>query len=39
MLDIGVNLTSGQFAKDVDQVIERARKASVNALMVTGTDV
>ncbi|TBM20771.1 3'-5' ssDNA/RNA exonuclease TatD [Hafnia paralvei] len=39
MLDIGVNLTSGQFAKDVDQVIERACKAGVNALMVTGTDV
>ncbi|KKI42446.1 DNase TatD [Obesumbacterium proteus] len=39
MLDIGVNLTSSQFAKDVPQVVERARMAGVSAMLVTGTDV
>ncbi|MDN5970969.1 MAG: hydrolase TatD, partial [Enterobacterales bacterium] len=39
MLDIGVNLTSSQFAKDVPLVVERARTAGVNAMLITGTDV
>ncbi|STQ78270.1 Deoxyribonuclease TatD [Hafnia alvei] len=39
MLDIGVNLTSSQFAKDVPLVVERARTAGVNAMLITGTDL
>ena len=38
MFDIGVNLTSTQFAKDRDQVVKRARKAGVNGLLITGTN-
>lgn len=37
MRDIGANLTSSQFDKDLDQVIARARQAGVHAIDVTGT--
>ncbi|VEA61467.1 Deoxyribonuclease TatD [Serratia plymuthica] len=39
MFDIGVNLTSSQFAKDRPAVVERARAAGVNGLLITGTDL
>lgn len=39
MFDIGVNLTSSQFAKDVAQVVERAREAGVTGMLITGTDL
>jgi len=39
MFDIGVNLTSTQFAKDQHQVVERARAAGVTGLLITGTDL
>lgn len=37
MFDIGVNLTSSQFAKDRDDVVARAFDAGVNGLLITGT--
>ncbi|MDO6409078.1 MAG: 3'-5' ssDNA/RNA exonuclease TatD [Pantoea sp.] len=38
MFDIGVNLTSTQFAKDREQVVARAREAGVTGLLITGTN-
>lgn len=37
MFDIGVNLTSSQFAKDATQVVERAKTAGVTGMLITGT--
>jgi len=39
LVDIGVNLTSGQFARDRDQVVARAVEAGVKTLILTGTSV
>lgn len=39
MFDIGVNLTSSQFAKDCPLVVTRAREAGVTGMLITGTDV
>ncbi|RLM19774.1 hydrolase TatD [Brenneria alni] len=39
MFDIGVNLTSTQFAKDRGQVIVRAKQAGVSGMLVTGTNI
>ncbi len=39
LIDIGVNLTSGQFAADYCQVIERAKQAGVEKLIITGTNI
>ena len=39
MFDIGVNLTSSQFAKDGPAVVDRARGAGVTGLLITGTDL
>lgn len=38
MFDIGVNLTSSQFAKDARQVVERAHLAGLTGLLITGTN-
>lgn len=38
MFDIGVNLTSTQFAKDRDKVVKRAREAGITGLLITGTN-
>ncbi|KAA8997267.1 3'-5' ssDNA/RNA exonuclease TatD [Affinibrenneria salicis] len=38
MFDIGVNLTSSQFARDRDRVVARAREAGVRGMLITGTD-
>ncbi|QKJ89120.1 3'-5' ssDNA/RNA exonuclease TatD [Paramixta manurensis] len=38
MFDIGVNLTSTQFAKDRDRVVKRAREAGVTGMLITGTN-
>ncbi|MGP2427415.1 3'-5' ssDNA/RNA exonuclease TatD [Yersinia sp. 2538 StPb PI] len=38
MFDIGVNLTSAQFAKNYDQVVNRAKNAAVTGMLITGTD-
>ncbi|WP_338572054.1 3'-5' ssDNA/RNA exonuclease TatD [Erwinia billingiae] len=38
MFDIGVNLTSTQFAKDRDQVVKRAKDAGITGLLITGTN-
>ena len=39
MFDIGLNLTSAQFAKDRDEVVARAFAAGVNGLLLTGTNL
>ncbi len=39
MIDIGVNLTSRQFASDRQDVIKQAAAAGVNTMIVTGTSV
>lgn len=39
MFDIGVNLTSSQFAKDQPQVIARAQAAGVAGMLITGTNL
>ncbi|MDU6410369.1 MAG: 3'-5' ssDNA/RNA exonuclease TatD [Yersiniaceae bacterium] len=39
MFDIGVNLTSSQFAKDRPEVVTRAREAGVTGMLITGTNV
>ena len=39
LFDIGVNLTSSQFAKDRDDVVARAFDAGVNGLLITGTNL
>lgn len=38
MFDIGVNLTSTQFARDREKVITRAREAGVTGMLITGTN-
>ncbi|RWR02726.1 DNase TatD [[Pantoea] beijingensis] len=38
MFDIGVNLTSTQFAKDRVKVVKRAREAGVTGILITGTN-
>ena len=38
MFDIGVNLTSTQFAADRDKVVKRAREAGVTGMLITGTN-
>ncbi|MFC0225955.1 3'-5' ssDNA/RNA exonuclease TatD [Serratia aquatilis] len=38
MFDIGVNLTSTQFGKDAQQVVERACAAGVTGILITGTN-
>ena len=37
-IDIGVNLTGSAFQHDLDQVLQRARQAGVERMIVTGTD-
>jgi TatD DNase family protein len=39
MFDIGLNLTSSQFAKDRDEVVARAFTAGVKGLLLTGTNL
>ncbi|RLN58512.1 hypothetical protein BBJ28_00006909 [Nothophytophthora sp. Chile5] len=39
MIDIGANLTNGQFRRDLPQVLRRAAQAGVEAVVVTGTSV
>lgn len=39
MFDIGLNLTSPQFAHDRDEVVTRAFDAGVNGLLLTGTNL
>ncbi|WP_435946601.1 3'-5' ssDNA/RNA exonuclease TatD [Dryocola sp. BD586] len=39
MFDIGVNLTSSQFAKDHAEVVLRAHQAGVSGMLLTGTSL
>ncbi|WLI76667.1 3'-5' ssDNA/RNA exonuclease TatD [Kosakonia sp. H02] len=39
MFDIGVNLTSSQFAKDRDEIVARAQAAGVTGMLITGTNL
>ena len=38
MIDIGANLTSREFACDVEEVIDRAKSSDLEHIIVTGTD-
>ncbi|BDH47609.1 3'-5' ssDNA/RNA exonuclease TatD [Salmonella enterica subsp. enterica serovar Choleraesuis] len=38
MFDIGVNLSSNQFDKDRDEVVDRAREAGITGMLLTGTN-
>ncbi|RLN61001.1 hypothetical protein BBP00_00005668 [Phytophthora kernoviae] len=39
LVDIGVNLTNGQFRRDLPQVLHRAAQAGVDTMVITGTSV
>ena len=39
LFDIGVNLTSSQFSKDREAVLQRAQHAGVGGIMVTATNI
>ncbi|KAG7395595.1 hypothetical protein PHYBOEH_003469 [Phytophthora boehmeriae] len=39
LVDIGVNLTSGQFRRDLPSVLRRAAHAGVETMVITGTSV
>ena len=39
LIDIGLNLTSPRFAKDMPEVIERAQQAGVSRMIITGTNL
>jgi len=39
LIDIGANLTSSRFSKDLDQVLLDAQRAGVGTLIVTGTSL
>ncbi|GMF18425.1 unnamed protein product [Phytophthora lilii] len=39
LVDVGANLTSGQFRRDLPQVLRRAKHAGVDCIVVTGTSV
>ncbi len=39
MFEIGLNLTSNQFDKDRDAVVERAKQAGLTGMLITGTSL
>jgi len=39
LIDIGANLTSSKYSRDLDSVIERAKDAGVRKIMVTGASI
>uniref|UniRef100_T1J039 Deoxyribonuclease TATDN1 n=1 Tax=Strigamia maritima TaxID=126957 RepID=T1J039_STRMM len=39
LIDVGANLTNKKFGRDLDAVIQRAKDAGVQKIMVTGTSV
>ncbi|KAG2788026.1 hypothetical protein PC129_g4329 [Phytophthora cactorum] len=39
LVDIGANLTSGQFRRDLPQVLRRAKQAGVDNIVITGTSI
>lgn len=39
MIDIGVNFTNSRFDKDRLEILTRAKKANINAMLITGTNV
>ncbi|KAG6976039.1 hypothetical protein JG688_00001761 [Phytophthora aleatoria] len=39
LVDIGANLTSGQFRLDLPQVLRRAKQAGVDNIVITGTSI
>ena len=39
MIDIGINLVHDSFDRDRDEVIERARKAGVTRMLITGSSI
>jgi len=39
LVDIGVNLTSSRFKKDLDEVVRKAQDSGVSKMIVTGTNI
>lgn len=39
MIDIGVNLTNGQFKNDIELVLEQSFASGIEAMILTGTDI
>lgn len=39
LIDVGVNLSSKRFDKDVDEVVQRAVESGVSRMIVTGTNI
>uniref|UniRef100_A0A2H1WJ97 Deoxyribonuclease TATDN1 n=1 Tax=Spodoptera frugiperda TaxID=7108 RepID=A0A2H1WJ97_SPOFR len=39
VIDIGANLTNKKYGRDLDSVVQRAKDAGVQKIMVTGTSV
>jgi len=39
LVDIGANLTSGRFRRDLNRALERAQDAGVSQILITGTDL
>ncbi|CAG0897946.1 unnamed protein product [Darwinula stevensoni] len=39
LVDVGANLTNKKFARDLDAVVQRAKDAGVQKIMVTGTSI
>ncbi len=39
MIDIGANLTNSRFINDYEDVLQRAGKAGLTAIVITGTDI
>lgn len=39
IVDIGANLTSGKFGRELDQVVERALESGVFKIIVTGSSI
>lgn len=39
MIDIGINLTNKQFNDDIDPIIQKALKAGVSQMLLTGTSI
>lgn len=39
LVDVGVNLLNGQFRRDLDEVVARARRAAVEHMLIIATDL
>ncbi|MEH6444155.1 MAG: TatD family hydrolase [Oceanospirillaceae bacterium] len=39
MIDIGANLTNSRFQNDLEEILEASKEASIDKIIVTGTDI